>query len=827
MQRGAKLPPSRLRAWVFVLCGGVAIFGSQASARAEVVVVKKEVKEVAQRGRRIATRGDVSGSIVLQEDRELRRKLDGVRKTLTDGNPADGARYLGALLQDPATRDFFIAPSDSDRARRSFKAELRQLIAALPAAGQQAYELQFGSAARKMLEAAIANGDAQTLQDVATRYYHTEAAGAALYLLGKIHLDRGRPREAVSCLAQLQQSPSLAAAYEPQLSLLIASCWVRAGEPDQAAQTLARLKQHNPEASFVTASQRSPVSLFQEPSQSLEWLGKVLPSSPVSRLGQHDWRLHLGNASRQAAVPGSTPFRVSRWTLPITNSAEALAAMENERTGLRSQKATPLPMITPLAVGNVLLLPAANGVQAIDIASGKPLWPVNRTNEFEIPGIERQMWRNAAFGSLTSDGQSVFMVADNEDLPDHTSNGANTQVIFWRGPAAGDGGDSTQSLNNRLIATEISGQGKLRWSAGGEDDARPEFKDLSFLGNPLPYGGQLFVLGECRGAIRLYCLDAQTGHVEWWQELAVVETSIAHDYFRRMVGACPSISDGVVVCPTSAGGVVAVDLSSRSLLWAYQYPRVPRSLNDPNRGQSPNLRQGDRWADGTAVIAAGHVLLTPPESDELHCLDLFTGEPKWVQKRGQSVFLAGVHGDVLLLVEPQQITGWKLADGSSLFKTPLPAAPSGRGVMTKAGAYHLPLINAQVVQIELPRGTIASKIQPLRGIPAGNLIWHKGMFISTGSQYLEAFDDLEHLQQQVAAKAASAPRDPSVLFDQGRLALADSHLEQAVELFRSAYQIQPTSVHRSALTSALQDALKLNNPQRDAWQAELDKLLGF
>src|SRR5690606_8342283 len=125
------------------------------------------------RGQRVVRRGDISGSIVLQEDRELRRKLDGIRRTMEEGRTAEAARYLGTLLQDPGTRDFFIASNDEDRSRRSFKAELQRLISTLPPEGLQAYELQFGAAARKLLQTAVAEGNAQALEELASRYYHT------------------------------------------------------------------------------------------------------------------------------------------------------------------------------------------------------------------------------------------------------------------------------------------------------------------------------------------------------------------------------------------------------------------------------------------------------------------------------------------------------------------------------------------------------------------------------------------------------------------------------------------------------------------------------
>ena len=46
------------------------------------------------------------------------------------------------------------------------------------------------------------------------------------------------------------------------------------------------------------------------------------------------------------------------------------------------------------------------------------------------------------------------------------------------------------------------------------------------------------------------------------------------DSRRRLAGASPSLAEGILVCPTSAGAVVAVDLATRTLRWGYQYGRT-------------------------------------------------------------------------------------------------------------------------------------------------------------------------------------------------------------------------------------------------------------
>ena len=131
---------------------------------------------------------------------------------------------------------------------------------------------------------------------------------------------------------------------------------------------------------------------------------------------------------------------------------------------------------------------------------------------------------------------------------------------------------------------------------------------------------------------------AATGKLLWSQQLAMVESNITQDPIRRLAGVSPSYSDGVLICPTGAGCVVAVDLATRSLLWGYVYshPGEQQPTGTPPAADHPfqnafNNANGPvpRWLDGTAMIVNGRVLLTPAEADALYCLNLADGKPAW------------------------------------------------------------------------------------------------------------------------------------------------------------------------------------------------------
>ena len=132
---------------------------------------------------------------------------------------------------------------------------------------------------------------------------------------------------------------------------------------------------------------------------------------------------------------------------------------------------------------------------------------------------------------------------------------------------------SATKSHNLLVALDLAKQGYQLWAVGGTTGDNPALAGAFFLGAPLPVGDQLYALAEFTGEIRLVCLDARTGGLEWKQPLANLEESANHatTLTRRLAGASPSLADGILVCPTSAGAVVAVDLATRTLRWGYQY----------------------------------------------------------------------------------------------------------------------------------------------------------------------------------------------------------------------------------------------------------------
>lgn len=723
-------------------------------------------------------------SLVLPDNGDLRRKLEKVRGQITAGNLTDAARELGRFLQDPAIHDFFLQRDDQRRGGHSFLSEVRRMLRELPLDGQAAYRTQFEPLARSRLNAAIARGDEASLRDVAARFPETKSGDEALFRLGVYLRDHGRAGAALACLKHLRSRPE-----------------ALAGDERWAA-----------------------------------FLARLAPVEAVPTAAGSDAAIFRGGATRNGSVSAQAPFLAPRWSRPAAEDPTTQTAIERAWQWYRDGNSVALPMLSPLAAGDAVFVRTPRGVAAYDFESGQIRWRSPSDDDDGNSGLEDVLWNAPAGGTFAADDECVYLVDD----------------VMTDAPDVGVAG------NNVLVAREHfqSREGNLRWQAGGGDGGvEPRLAGAFFLGAPLSWQGNLYVLAEWKGGVSLVVLERQTGRLAWSQELALVEQSIVQDPLRRVSGATPSISaDEIIVCPTSGGVIVAVDLTTQSLLWGYRYARETSQPESVGEFETPlRVDRSNRWLDGTLSISGSRVVASPPESQQIHCLDLKSGRPLWTADREGGLFVACIAADRVVVVGREEVrarkletgeVGWTLdlpadaafsdfeasrsaapAEGDQPAK-PLRAYPAGRGVFA-GDRYFLPMTSAVVLEIDLATGTLAAAHQSPRELPAGNLIWHKGRFVSQGPFALEVFDERGRLSAEVEARLRVDPRDAEALLRRGELELASAgRLRDAIGSFRAAHEAAPAARTKSRLISALLDAVRQKIDGHEHYSSELDSLIG-
>lgn len=763
---------------------------------------------------------EADSGVYLPTDRLLERRLDLARRLVADARWSDAATLLDEILA--ADRDAFFRLDAGAATWESTKVAAARMVGALPPEGRTAYELQFRARAERMLQEAISSGDRPAIAAVARRWLNTPSGRHATLLSAIAALDDGQPLAAAAWLDRLDASG--ATEFEPTLSVMRAWAWRRAGDADAAAEILEKARTVNAAATRI-GGRETNVSF--PPGGGLAWLAGAVggPPDTVAR-ATSEWGMHRGDPSRNALAAASRPLLVPRFRVPLTRHPDETKWLEERRQRAAEQETPLLPAASPLAVNGTVVLHTAMGLLAVDFETGKRLWlqtggaaaPVAVGEETadgdEFSSATADLFRHrtlapvfedATSGNLASDGRLVFAVESHPDAVMTPHNGPMQMQMPMPGP--NPGGAGSWSGGNFLAAYDLTDSGRLRWRlpAGGEATQR---RPVWTLGAPLPVGDRLFVLMEEAGEVRLDVLDAATGSLVWNQPLAELDEEARVDnrdnHGRRVAGLSPALSEGVLVCPTGAGAVVAVDLATRTLLWAYNYPVSPNAddtvevapgvrvnVKAMRNGRAVVVNKGaagainadrlgaataGRWMDWGPVLSEGKALLAPGDSDHLHCLDLRTGRVAWKRPRLNGLFVAGIVDRRVLVVGRREVEALSIDDGDVVWATPLAgetAAISGRCLLDQDRMF-VPLDTPEVVEIELTKGAIVGRSAGRGGAVPGNLVAYRGEVLSQAADSLDVFHQTAPLQSRIetaSRRTGQEREDPSVLMWRGQLRL--------------------------------------------------------
>lgn len=819
-------------------------------------------------------------------DRQHLRRLAQAKSLIEQRRFSDAVRMLGAILE--GSEDYFFQPDKegAPEVHRSLKREVCRLLGSLPPEGRQVYELLYGAHARQLLDEAVHSGQSERLAEVSRRFFHTEAGYEATFLVGLDYLDRGSPLAGALVLERLKQAPGAAERFEPSLSLALAVCWQRAQMPEKAGEVLsAMVGVRRP----MQLGGR-PLPVWRDSAEAVQWLEQQAgpAGSAPGWLAAGGWLLFGGNAARSAAAGGGPPLLSALWRVPVSDNP-ALVHEEPQPSDLLSQlsrmyaqRGMPLvpaayPLVvhgqfdqaqeqqSPWRIEDVVLMRTTHKLLAVDLATGKRLWeaPVAehlselaqileegsrealQSSQLLLLSLGDRLWQDTTYGTLSSDGRRVYVIED-LGLP-FRSKSPRIVVVGGRQMQQGD----LRRPYNRLAAIDIA-TGKLQWALGGAAD---EFlcwplAETYFLGPPLPLMGQLFVLAEKpgEGVVELLALQAdpqgeprQHGRLLWRQPLVRVENHILEDPYRARAGLSPSYADGVLVCPTASGAVVAVDLATRSLLWAYSYPRfqagiVQRHMIIGAAGRVMATNWPGGWQDSAPTLAEGCVLLTPVDSNALHGLSLADGQPLFAPvPREGDLFLACVHRGKAVLVGQSRVRAFLLHESDPTGQArpawegreialPDGATPSGRGFLS-GDYYYLPLSTAEVAVVDLQAGQIAERIKSRRGTVPGNLVCYRGKVLSQTALGVELFYELSAARAEADRLLAANPDDPAGLTLLGEILLEQGQREEAIACLRRACAAGGQLRAPGLLREALLDGLRHDFAAYESRAGEIEALL--
>jgi outer membrane protein assembly factor BamB len=688
--------------------------------------------------------GDAAPVPSLRAEAALVRKLDVARDYIRAESWAEAAHVLQELLDSP--EDALVAEKRAGEGGgegtcwTGLRAEAARLLGALPAAGREAYATMYGPRARALLAESRRNGDMDLVAEVPRRYPNTPAAAEATGLLGDYHLDRAHATLAAVCFGRLLERPD-AGDLPPPVLFRATLAFRLAGDPARAERAWARL------------AAKAPTGLrLGDRTVKLAELRKTLD------------RVEVAPAAPAPGLPGLE----TKWTRATAHESVTRSWVQASVQRQEDRGEPVLPGSAPITAAGRIVYRSHRGLHAVDPGTGEVAWEAASAWSIDRlmlqPSYARHVeswfgaylevsphvvFGNAVLGTLSTDGVRVYAVDDLAIPPYRTYQRFGGR---WGGqePPWPDFGPglTDAAYSSRLLAVDAA-SGKVVWEAGsgrGDSEAGP-LSDCYFLGPPLPLDHRLYALTEKHNELALVCLRAADGTLAWKQPLALAPTRLLLDPGRHIQVARPAYGDGLLVCPTNAGVVVAVDLLTRELAWAYPYQTEALTQSSPaegRRGRAGPPHVVAEWMVPATVIQAGRVLFAAPDGRSIHCLSLRDGSLLWkVPPVEEDRYVAGVVNGKVLVVGKQSCRALDLADGKQLWQLET-GLPGGHGVAV-GNVYYLPLREAgrddepAIYAIDVDRGIVQARTPwPRKEVP-GNLLLRDGDVLSQTAGAVTAY----------------------------------------------------------------------------------------
>ncbi len=821
----------RFVVWIGLVIGGIVCLGDSSSAQGV-------------RGRLLFP---IDNRVTAEIDRGLQQALDEAQVFIEQKQFAPAVMRLQMVLDHP--EDYFLEKDFRFRKPVGARAQALQMLADLPAQGQAAYELHVGGIARDLFKEAQLTNDIEKLSDVASSYQTTLAGLEALQQLTSLAFDHDRLIEAGSLCETMLRHPKSTGPLKASLLLRSAFAWYLAGESDRSLAALAALNEVNDDVAWQVGGR--PITPFKNLQEAPEWLathfGPVLRSNART---VNEWELPRGGLTGNESASPTSPVGGGLWAISprqylrfhsddVVNQQriEGFDQLTNQlERMMRDNNRLTQPAAIPVIVGDVVVYRTLNDVTAVSLKTGRLLWRSATTDGmlgwlFQSPLASSDMisaaspvtfrgylriklFRDQLSGSLTSDGQNLFAIEETESqfsayLP-------RRSLQF--------GAQTISDPVNKLVAYDLKG-GRLVWEIGGQNGTPPiEFSGFFFVGPPLPYAGRLYCLAESKNEMRLVCLTSEekTARLQWSQALITTDRALFGAPFRS-AGLIPAVNEGLMICPTANGSVVAFDVVQRQLKWGYSYDS-PSRKSLQGGGEVVGDEETGRWLDSGPVLAGGRMVLTPRDSSEIHCLNLIDGTLIWKRQRQQGLYVACVNGDQVIVVGRSQVVAYSLADGTDVWNQPTEIPePSGRGVRI-GSQYLLPLSSGHIATLNLKTGQILGRSKlPGNRIP-GNLAVGEGALVSCGINDVVGFRSLAEIDQQIERQLDVDPANAEALALRGELRLHRGNEGDAIDDLRRSLKQQPQLRVKRILVETLVDRFRNDPRQLLQSSAELQSL---
>jgi outer membrane protein assembly factor BamB/tetratricopeptide (TPR) repeat protein len=751
---------------------------------------------------------------VLPTEQRYASHLDAIRAFVARKDWAVATTLVQKLLD--LDEDVFVTIREREKSFIvSLRGEANRLLLDMPAEGREFYQQEYGPKAVDLLTQGRMFKDERMLVQTVRRYLHTEAGLEASERLGIFLTNRGHNSAAVHFKHVLERIPPEKLTTETLQKAAIA--FRRAG--------------NGPRFELVWRA------LAAKPEVRLDEARKEIEKQAATPLrSRKDWPTFRGDPSRNASATGGMPILEPLWTVDLIEHQYTRDLLKNSVDALRGKNQPVLPAQQPLSLAlsrdtgvfGLTMARTFRGQQARTLQkddqeglkAGEIFW--EDASPFSLEQMVRDphsiaflsaqlrslrpgvLFENTTFGSASTDGRHHFIVEDLQ-VPG-PGNQPRDEKPRYRGLLE----EALQG--NRLQGTDIE-SGKIVWDAG-EPSGDKRLVHSFFLSAPLILEGKLHVLNEKDGKIRLLTLKPETGALLSLQTLVTVRDHRPMSLNRQLDAAHLAYSEGVLVCPTNAGVVLGIELASGRTLWAFGYDT--RSPKEPEKAE--------RWRYPAPMIHRGRIIIAPPDSPAIYCVDLHDGSLAWKQSAQEGdQYVGGIIADRVLIVGARSCRAIDLTNGRTAWKQAI-GTPSGLGIAS-GNNYLLPLAREvlsgqpEICVLNVARGLVSAHARSRNKdqVP-GNLAILDGYLLSQTATSLTLNPLRESEDRVVAGLFKKNPTDPEAFIRRAQMKQSEGKMPDAIEDYRAALASGASKEQRQRMQDGLNEALL------DFFRCDLDLL---
>ncbi len=558
--------------------------------------------------------------------------------------------------------------------------DVRRLLQQIPSDLRQRLDEPRRVSSRRAWEQARAGGSAEVVAFL-QQFGDLPLGVDALWWLGCHERDHAQSQLAATAFARVAEHPQ---ATDPQRAIALVvtiELLLAANQQSTATAVSQRLSQLDP--NLVIGLGERTLTLKQ-------WLSEQGFDRPTPRAATSS-DLSMAVANGRLHRPVLPPVWKHPFDVPL---GPRLLAREQKQ---RDQGIRPIPLQRPTIIGDQVIVRSLDLIQSFQLATGEPRWTIPNI-EFQQFGhvvIDNPSFQSAAldwaqrrgqadslFTRMSSDGRRLFVIQEPDRKGEFTIN-----------PTTGP--HRVGPRYNKLCGYSID-TGALEWDLGGPPSlSNSTFAGLFFLGCPMVVDDVLYVVVQREIELQLLALDPRHGSLIWSIALGTARLPITEDLLRSRV-ACPIVwHEGLLLCSTSAGAVVAIDPLLRTMKWGYRYSATTIAAGDLQSGPNPQDTRPnseawwDAWREPFAAVlrldsipteerpgASGDSTMKPsllifasPETDLLHAVGTSGGDPLWTVPRGGGLFVAGIAEQRVVVIEGDFVRGHDVATGQQIWRT--------------------------------------------------------------------------------------------------------------------------------------------------------------